>query len=69
LEQLLYLTRILKPRVRLISIIIGVILILPENVTAKLVKNFIDKSNEKILEQPYIKYNIDYTRKAFNIET
>ncbi|MEW9097223.1 MAG: UPF0182 family protein [Clostridiaceae bacterium] len=39
-----------------------------EGVASNLVQNFIVKSNEKKLEEPYIKHNIAYTRKAFNID-
>ncbi|WP_123052583.1 UPF0182 family protein [Clostridium sp. JN-1] len=60
---------IVKSKAKPIFLSIGVIaiLIVLENVTAIGVQNFLVKSNEKTLEQPYIKYNIDYTRKAFNI--
>jgi len=57
-----------KVRPILISIGIIVVLVISEGVVANVVQTFIVKSNEKTLEQPYIKYNIDYTRKAFNIE-
>ncbi|AYD39056.1 UPF0182 family protein [Clostridium fermenticellae] len=50
-----------------VSIIAIIGLILLENITSLGVQNFIVKSNQKTLEQPYIKYDIDYTRKAFNI--
>ncbi len=52
----------------IISITTIAILVVVESVMATGVQNFIVKSNEKSLEQPYIKYNIDYTRKAFNVE-
>ncbi|MDW8802977.1 UPF0182 family protein [Clostridium sp. A1-XYC3] len=51
----------------IISISLIVVLVILEGVSATAVQNFIVKSNQKTLEQPYIKYNIDYTRKAFNI--
>lgn len=55
-----------KPIVMSIAIII--VLVIGEGIIANAVQTFIVKSNEKTLEQPYIKYNIDYTRKAFNVE-
>ena len=63
-------TSVLASKVKPIIVSIGIIivLIIGEGVIANVVQNFIVKSNEKTLEQPYIKYNIDYTRKAFNIE-
>lgn len=50
------------------SIVVIVALIITCNVSALAVQNFIVKSNQKTLESPYIKYNIDYTRSAFNID-
>lgn len=63
-------TSILASKVKPIvaSIAIIVVLVVGEGLVASAVQTFIVKSNEKTLEQPYIKYNIDYTRKAFNIE-
>ncbi|MFL0197941.1 UPF0182 family protein [Clostridium sp. WILCCON 0269] len=55
-----------KPIILSITVIAALILI--ESISSTVVQNFIVKSNQKTLEQPYIKYNIDYTRKAFNIE-
>lgn len=52
-----------------ISILAIVALIVGETASSFTVENFIVKSNQKTLEQPYIKYNIDFTRKAFNIDT
>ena len=52
----------------IISIVSIIILIVVENVSAIFVQNAVVKSNEKSLEKPYIQYNIDYTRKAYNIE-
>lgn len=51
-----------------ISIIIIVILVLGENVASLLVQRFVVKANEFDLEKKYIKYNIDFTRKGFNLE-
>lgn len=56
----------IKPIV--ISILVIVVLIFGEGAASLLVENFVVRSNQKTLEQPYIKYNIDYTRKAFNID-
>lgn len=50
------------------SIAIIIVLVVAENVIATVMQNFVVKSNQKTFEQPYIKNNIDYTRKAFNIE-
>ncbi len=52
----------------IISIVTIISLVVLEGITSTGVQNFIVKSNEKTLEQKYIKYDIDYTRKAFNIE-
>lgn len=52
----------------IMSIVLIIALIVIKNLSYVVVQNFIVKSNQKTLEQPYIKYNIDYTRKAFNIE-
>lgn len=54
-----------KPIIMSIGAIVGLVVI--EGFVSNGVQNFIVKSNEKTLEQPYIKYDIDYTRKAFNI--
>lgn len=61
---------VLKSKVKpiIISIISIVIIIVLENVTSIAVQQFVVKSNELDFEKKYIKYNIDYTRKAFNIE-
>ena len=50
------------------SIILIFILIASENIVSTLVQKFVVKPNEKMLEQPYIKNNIDYTKKAFNLD-
>ncbi|MBW9173698.1 UPF0182 family protein [Clostridium estertheticum] len=59
------LTYKIKPIV--ISIVVIIILIIGENITSISVQRFEVQSNEKTLEKPYIQYNIDSTRKAFNI--
>ncbi|MBX4267563.1 UPF0182 family protein [Clostridium estertheticum] len=59
------LTYKIKPIV--ISIVVIIILIIGENITSVSVQKFEVQSNEKTLEKPYIQYNIDSTRKAFNI--
>ncbi|WP_027626477.1 UPF0182 family protein [Clostridium lundense] len=61
---------VLRKRIKpiVISISIILILILSEGLVSNLVQTFLVKSNEKKLEENYIKYNIDYTRKAFNID-
>ena len=47
---------------------IGVLIVL-EPITALFVQNIIVKSNEMGLEKQYIQYNIDATKKAYNIDT
>lgn len=61
---------IIKSKIKPIiySIVLVGVFIIGESFGAIFVQNFIVQSNEKTLEQPYIKYNIDYTRKAFNID-
>lgn len=56
----------IKPIV--ISIVLIFVLIVGENLAAVFVQNFVVKSNEKTLEKKYVEYNIDYTRKGFNID-
>lgn len=60
---------IVKYKIKPIFISIAVILILVvgQSITSEIVQNLIVKSNEKNLEAPYIKNNIQYTRDAFNI--
>lgn len=57
-----------KAKPIIISIVIIVVLIIGEGVASVVVENFIVKSNQISLEQPYIANNIEYTRKAFNVE-
>ncbi|MGH4138663.1 UPF0182 family protein [Clostridium sp.] len=52
----------------ILSVIVIISLIIGENVASTAVQKFKVQSNEKTLEKPYIKYNIDSTRKAFNID-
>jgi uncharacterized protein len=56
-----------KTKPILISIILILVLIFGENMTTRVVQRFEVQANEKTLERPSIKYNIDSTRKAFNI--
>ena len=58
-----------KTKPMFISIFVIVLLILGENITSRTVQRFEVQSNEKTLEKPYIKNNIDSTRKAFNISS
>lgn len=51
-----------------VSMVIIIILIIGENVASILVQRFIVKANEFDLEKKYIKYNIEFTRKGFNLE-
>ncbi|PJI08349.1 MULTISPECIES: UPF0182 family protein [Clostridium] len=61
---------IVKYRIKPIFISVGLILVLiaGEGITSEIVQNLIVKSNEKNMEAPYIKNNIKYTRRAFNID-
>ncbi|WP_032123283.1 UPF0182 family protein [Clostridium amazonitimonense] len=61
---------VIKEKVKpiIISIIAIGALILLEGITSSLVQQFMVKSNELDFERPYIKQNIDFTRKAFNID-
>ena len=61
---------VIKGKVKpiIISIISIGALILLEGITSSLVQQFMVKSNELDFERPYIKQNIDFTRKAFNID-
>ncbi|MBZ9684800.1 UPF0182 family protein [Clostridium estertheticum] len=56
-----------KSKPMIISIIIIVVLIFGENIASTSVQKFEVQSNEKTVEKPYIQYNIDSTRKAFNL--
>jgi uncharacterized membrane protein (UPF0182 family) len=56
-----------KAKPVIVSIIIIVLLIFGESVTSNVVQRFQVQSNEKTFEKPYIQYNIDNTRKAFNV--
>lgn len=55
-----------KPIILSITAIVALIFI--ENVASSGVQKFSVQPNQKTLEKPYIQYNIDYTRKAFNID-
>ncbi|MFL0251288.1 UPF0182 family protein [Clostridium neuense] len=61
---------VVKSKVRpiIISICIIVVLVIAEGVSSPIVQNLFVKSNEKTKEASYIRYNIDYTRKAFNVD-
>ncbi|WP_147566475.1 UPF0182 family protein [Clostridium tyrobutyricum] len=63
-------TSIIKSKMKpiIISIVVIACLIITNNIAGTIVQNFVVKSNQKTLEQPYIKNNIDYTRKAFDIQ-
>lgn len=62
---------VLKSRIKPIVIcIIGIAALIGlESITSNLIQQFIVKSNEMELEKKYIKYNIDYTRKAFKVDS
>lgn len=55
-----------KPIIMSVSVII--VLVILQGVTSTIVQSLIVKPNEKVLEKPYLDYNIDFTRKAFNID-
>ncbi|MBP2034081.1 uncharacterized membrane protein (UPF0182 family) [Clostridium algifaecis] len=61
---------VLKSKIKpiLVCAVVIVVLIIGESAVSTFVQNFIVKSNQKTLEQQYIQNDIDYTRKAFNIE-
>lgn len=50
------------------SLVLIFILIFSEGIISKLVQTFVVNSNEKKLEEAFVRYNIDYTRKAFDID-
>lgn len=62
---------ILRSRIKpiVISIVLIFALTIVENFAALFVQNSVVRSNEKSFEKPYINYNIDYTRKAYNIDS
>jgi len=57
-----------KTKPILISVALILVLIAAQTATAFSMQRFIVKSNEKTFEQPYIKYNIDFTRKAYAVD-
>jgi len=58
-----------KKKLMIASVILIALLIFGEHITSISVQKFAVQSNEKTLEKPYIQYNIDSTRKAFNIDS
>ncbi|SKA90942.1 hypothetical protein SAMN05428976_11550 [Clostridium sp. USBA 49] len=52
----------------IISIVFIFLFIIGEGITSSVLQRFLVKSNEITLERPYIENNINYTRKAFNID-
>jgi len=61
---------VIKSKVKpiIVSVILIVVLIIGENVAAGVTQRLFVKSNEKSFEQKYINYNIENTRKAYNID-
>lgn len=57
-----------KAKPIVVSVIVIIALMVLEGISSAVVQNLIVKSDEKELESQYIKYNIDNTRKAFNID-
>ncbi len=62
-------TSVMYSKVKPILWVIGIIvvLVIGEGAASAAVQRFIVKSNEKNFEQPYIEYNIQATKKAFNV--
>jgi uncharacterized protein len=52
----------------IISIIGIILLVILEGVASGLVETLVVKSNQASFEETYVNYNIEYTRKAFNID-
>ncbi|MDD3223868.1 MAG: UPF0182 family protein [Clostridium sp.] len=57
----------LKIKPIVISVLTIIVLVICQGAVSTFVQNIIVKPNEKALESPYIKYNIDFTRKAYNL--
>ncbi|MBL4937648.1 UPF0182 family protein [Clostridium sp. YIM B02515] len=57
-----------KAKPIIVSIIAIVVLMVGEGLVSVVIENFLVKSNQISLEKPYIENNINYTRKAFNID-
>jgi uncharacterized protein len=57
-----------KAKPIIISVVLIVVLIVGENLVSVVVERVLVKSNQISLEKPYIENNINYTRKAFNID-
>jgi uncharacterized protein len=57
-----------KAKPIIISVVLIVVLIVGENIVSVVVERVLVKSNQISLEKPYIENNINYTRKAFNID-
>lgn len=70
ISSIIIFVSILKNRVKpiVISIFTIMILIFLENITSFTVQSLIVKSNERVLENKYIKYSMDFTKKAFNLD-
>ncbi len=60
----------LKAKIKpvMLSVSVIVLLVVLQGAASFSIQRFVVKSNEKTLEQPYIKNNIEYTRKAFNLD-
>ncbi|KOA19532.1 hypothetical protein CLHOM_21470 [Clostridium homopropionicum DSM 5847] len=61
---------ILKSKIKpiVLSVILIAFLIVSEGIVSGMWQKFIVKSNEKGLEAPFIRYNMEYTKKAFSID-
>jgi uncharacterized protein len=57
-----------KAKPIIVSVVLIVVLIVGENLVSVVVERVLVKSNQISLEKPYIENNINYTRKAFNID-
>lgn len=71
ISSIIIFVSVLKSKVKpiILSVLVIFVLIFCEGVASIVVQNVIVKSNEKSLESPYIKYNIEATRKAYNIDS
>lgn len=70
IASIVVLVSILSSKIKpiIVSIVTIILLVVVENIASITVQNFVVRSNEKTLEKKYISYNIDYTKKGFNIE-
>jgi len=58
-----------KKKLMIVSILVIALLVFGERIASISIQKFEVQSNEKTLEKQYIQYNIDSTRKAFNVDS